>query len=220
MLFFYLLSLILSHVVLGQEGVNQYFGQYLQDGALHLAFFSNFRHGFFVEVGAANGVTYSNTLFFERTLGWTGINIEPHKQSFDQLVVNRPNSINLNVAIDNENSESEFVENTGFTTMLSGMTKHFHPDHMQRLYVESLENGLKPQIMKVFTRTLRSIFNEYDVKRIHFLSIDIEGGEWTAIQSIDFTKVYIDVIMFEAQYEEVKALMIDYLMFMDIIMSH
>lgn len=211
-IYLFVLSLLFLRVVISEEHEFQYFGQYLQDGVLHLAFFTNFRQGFFVEVGAADGITFSNTLFFERSLEWNGINIEPHKPNFDKLVVNRPNCINLNVAIDKENNENEFLENSGYTTLLSGMVKHFHPDHLQRLYLESLADGVMSKVVKVFTRTLQSIFHEYDVTRIHLLSIDIEGGELAAIQSIDFSKVYIDIIIFEAQHEDAKRIMIDYLM--------
>ena len=33
-------------------------------------------HGTFVEFGARNGVDHSNTLYFERALGWRGILVE------------------------------------------------------------------------------------------------------------------------------------------------
>ena len=35
------------------------------------------RKGFFIEAGANDGVTQSNTLFFERHRGWRGLLVEP-----------------------------------------------------------------------------------------------------------------------------------------------
>jgi hypothetical protein len=47
------------------------------------------RNGFFVELGALDGVKFSNTLFFERERGWNGICIEPDNGYFEQLKRNR-----------------------------------------------------------------------------------------------------------------------------------
>ena len=35
------------------------------------------RHGTFVDLGCYDGVTYSNTWYFERKLGWSGVCVEP-----------------------------------------------------------------------------------------------------------------------------------------------
>lgn len=47
--------------------------------------------GFFVECGAADGEAFSNTLFLEGHLNWTGLLIEPDPESFNTLTnkVNR-----------------------------------------------------------------------------------------------------------------------------------
>ena len=37
----------------------------------------NFNNGYFVELGANDGITYSNTYYFEKYRGWKGILIEP-----------------------------------------------------------------------------------------------------------------------------------------------
>ena len=40
------------------------------------------RSGFYVEIGANDGVNQSNTLHFEKTLGWKGVLIEPIPHRF------------------------------------------------------------------------------------------------------------------------------------------
>lgn len=40
------------------------------------------RNGFFVELGACDGLYLSNTLFFERSMGWKGVLIEPNDNYF------------------------------------------------------------------------------------------------------------------------------------------
>ena len=44
------------------------------------------KYGSFVEYGAGDGETRSNTLYLERALEWEGILIEPDKQLFEQLL--------------------------------------------------------------------------------------------------------------------------------------
>ena len=51
-------------------------------------------NGYFVELGANDGVNQSNTLFFERFRGWKGILIEPFQSNFAELIRNR-SSINF-----------------------------------------------------------------------------------------------------------------------------
>ena len=50
----------------------------------------------------------------------------------------------------------------------------------------------------VKTQLLKDILNEYGIKNINLLSVDVEGAEVGVIKSIDFDEVFIDVIMFES----------------------
>ena len=50
--------------------------------------------------------------------------------------------------------------------------------------------------------TLQNLFDKHNITHIDFLSIDIEGGEEAAIQSIDFAKVTIDIIVVENNFNE------------------
>ena len=52
-------------------------------------FFRGQRDGVFVDVGARDGRQQSNSLFFERFLGWQGLCIEPRPENFAQLVAQR-----------------------------------------------------------------------------------------------------------------------------------
>ena len=68
----------------------------------------NYPNGFFIELGAMNGVTFSNTLFFENNLNWSGVLIEPTSQYHD-LIINRPNCHNFNYAISEIDGDVEFI---------------------------------------------------------------------------------------------------------------
>jgi hypothetical protein len=56
-----------------------------------------------------DGISINNTLYFEKNNNWTGINIEPIKQVFEKLVINRPNDINLNCAVCNNDGETDYL---------------------------------------------------------------------------------------------------------------
>ena len=51
--------------------------------------FLNYSNGLYVEAGANDGITSSNTLFLEQTLGWRGVLVEPSKSAFDMCVKSR-----------------------------------------------------------------------------------------------------------------------------------
>ena len=78
-----------------------FYSQFKQDEYLETTIFKGYKNGFYVDVGAHDGISINNTLYFEKNNNWTGINIEPIKSVFDKLVINRPNNINLNYAICN-----------------------------------------------------------------------------------------------------------------------
>src|SRR6266404_4750051 len=72
-----------------QTDITQYKSQYLQDILLDRWLFGGITGGTFVDIGAHDGVTYSNSFLFERLRGWGGVCIEPNPAVFAQLAVNR-----------------------------------------------------------------------------------------------------------------------------------
>ena len=52
---------------------------------------------------------------------------------------------------------------------------------------------------------------EHNISTINYLSIDVEGAEFDVIKSINFTKVFIDVIGFENNYHDSSVEIIQYL---------
>ena len=182
-----------------------------QDRYLETNVFKGHTSGFYVDVGAHDGVSINNTLYFEKTHQWTGINIEPIKKVFDNLMINRPTNINLNCAVCNNDGETEFICNTGYTEMISGIKDTFDDRHFQRLYSENAEMGSTTEVIRVNTKRLETIFDEHRVSHVNYLSIDVEGAEFEVIKSINFSKVFIDVIGFENNYEDVSVPIVAYL---------
>lgn len=188
-----------------------FYSQYKQDKYLEEHVFKGYKNGFFIDVGAHNGKSINNTLYFEKNNNWTGINVEPIKKVYDKLVVNRPNCININCAVCNNDDKTEFICNTGYTEMISGIKDTFDHRHKQRLQRENKKHGSTTKIIEVETKKLETICDNHKVSHINYLSIDVEGGEFEVIKSINFDKVYIDVIEFENNYNDTSIPIIKYL---------
>ena len=188
-----------------------YYSQEGQDAFLEMNVFRGHRRGVFVDVGAYDGVSLNNTLFFEKERNWTGLNIEPHPDFFKELAAARPNCTNLNVAIDATEGMTDFLHIDGPTSVLSGIVANYDPRHMARVERENAELNTHRKVIQVPTRRLDTIFREHGIKRVHYLSIDVEGSEMKCIQTINFDEVYIDVIGFENNFNDASVPIVEYL---------
>ena len=188
-----------------------YYSQNNQDKYLEENIFKGYKNGFFVEVGANDGLYIPNTLYFENNNNWTGINIEPIKSLYDRLLINRPKCINYNCAIYSSDGEKEFICNEGYTEGLSGIKDTYDARHFQRLNKENALTNSKTKLINVNTKKLETIFDENNIKHVNYLSIDVEGAEFAVIKSINFDKIFIDVISFENNYNDVTIPIIKYL---------
>jgi FkbM family methyltransferase len=188
-----------------------FYSQDKQDRYLEENIFKGYKNGIFVDVGAHDGISLNNTLYFENTNNWTGINVEPIKEVYDKLIINRSTCININCAINNTDGTAEFICNTGYTEMISGLKNEFDPRHMNRLINENNAYGSQTNIIIVNTKKLETIFIENNITHINYLSIDVEGAEFEVIKSINFNKVFIDVIGFENNYNDTSIPIINYL---------
>jgi len=197
-----------------------FYSQFGQDKYLEENVFKGYKNGIFVDVGAHDGLSINNTLYFEKNNNWSGMNIEPIKEVFDKLIINRSNNINLNYAVCNNDGETEFLCNKGYTEMISGIKDNFDPRHWQRLEYENKMYGSNTELIKVNTKKLETIFDENMITRINYMSIDVEGAEFEVIKSINFNKVFIDVIEFEDNYQDVSIPIVKYLEDKDFVVIH
>lgn len=189
----------------------KYNSQVGQDEFLDKHVFQKYREGVFVEVGAHNGKNLSNSLFFEQHRGWNGICIEPNPIVFEPMKEFRK-CICINSAIDKKEGISEFVRNKGYTEMLSGLAEYMDERHMDRIKNERGIYGGETEMIQVKTERLDRIFERLGIRHVHYLSIDVEGGELAVLESIDFSKVFIDVIDFENNYNDKGAQVYQFLL--------
>ncbi len=190
-------SFLLSLCII-QFSQAMYFSQNQQDRFIRTTFFPHKNNGTFVEIGAHNGIKFSNTFFFEQ-IGWKGICIEPITEVFEQLCKNRT-CICINGCIADFTGEAQFLHVKGHCEMLSGLIHKFDPRHIERIKREATANRDTFETFPVYCFNLNDLLKQYNFFHIDFLSIDTEGGELDIIKSIDFDTYSIDVICIEDNY--------------------
>lgn len=184
------------------EAERKFYGQNLQDKYVYEHFLEDLTEGTFLDIGASDGERFSNTLFFEETMGYIGICIEPRKVAFDALVKRRPGSYCENVAIDSESrEEASFLELQGYGSGLSGLIDHYDPRHIKRISWEKENPENKGQkLIKVRTVPIEDILDKYHMHDIDICSLDVEGAELEILKSINWKKTTIRVLIVENNY--------------------
>ncbi len=184
-----------------EKNSGHYYSQHGQDRYLHENFFQNIRGGFFVEVGAYDGETYSNTAFFERQLGWNGICIEPLKSSYDTLSKCRTAKC-LNLGVSDYEGVADFceAEMPGYGMMYSGLTKNYDLRH--KALIEA--NAQKQKTYKVPVRRLSNILTEHSVNRVDYMSIDTEGSELAIIKDLKQANIEVGFLSIENNYRDLN----------------
>lgn len=182
------LILILIFSVLNQKQENfsnkkKSYSQIGQDLKV-LKHFNNKKNGYFIEVGANDGINLSNTYLLEQDYNWKGICIEPVPSIFKKLVKNRK-SINLSDAVYNVNDK---IVNITEANLLSGIRED----------IDTHKRVLKNKDVSVKTKTLTKIMDENNTPRyVDYLSIDTEGSELKILEGIDFNKYSFGYINIE-----------------------
>jgi FkbM family methyltransferase len=170
-----------------------YFSQAGEDEFLNKNYFKNKKNGIYIELGALDGVLYSNTKFFEDNLEWTGILIEPHPFKFESLKINRPNNYLFNNLVSNTEDEKIFRFFVDNYSGVSGVENTLPKEHFTGFY--SIIN--EPQDRMILKgKSLSEIVKNTNVKHIDLLSLDVEGHEYEVLQSWDFS-IPIDIILIE-----------------------
>jgi FkbM family methyltransferase len=163
------------------------------------------RDGIFVDIGAYDGVTFSNTLTLERERDWTGICIEPLPDVFAQLQKNR-RCICVQACIGNrEEPGVEFlaVQSKAFRTrMLSGVLSEYDARHLLRVAAELDEFGGSKNVIRVPMRHLHALLGEHGIRKVDYLSIDTEGSELLILRSTILSAIGNPCITVENNYDD------------------
>jgi FkbM family methyltransferase len=170
------------------EGI-QYFGQHVEDCHM-IAFMKQIglapeqQPGTFLEMGALDGVRYSNTLALER-LGWHGVLIEANPQNCQGLKNSRVSgrSVNFCTAVCGKGVSSAYFNlKQSATGSIVGSS-----DSKRGTRVACKELGL----------ILRSV----GVRHLDFMSLDVEGAEQLVLDTMDWS---ITIGLLQIEYNQRK----------------
>jgi FkbM family methyltransferase len=149
--------------------------------------------GFFIDVGAFDPKTYSNT-YKLHLAGWTGINIEPNPDNFSIFMKKRKRDINLNIGI---NSEEGIINYYRFNNPAVNTFDKQHAESWRKV------NGfILKDTIQIETYRLEHVLqaNLPPNKEIDFMTIDVEGLDYNVLTSNDWNKYRPKLIVVENDY--------------------
>jgi len=167
-----------------------------------LQFFNYKRNGIFIDIGAYDGFTWSNSLALEKYYDWKGICVEPIPEVFEKLKEKRTAKC-VQAAVTDFDGIVDFIKVQGYAEMLSGIIETMNSSHRKRIDDEIKNRGGKQEIIKLKAEKLQTIIDREDIKNIDYLSIDVECGELKVLSGVDWDKTNITLISCEVnRYED------------------
>ena len=164
--------------------------------------------GFFIEAGAFDGYTQSNTYYLERACGWRGLLVEPMPILARAAQRERPDSTVVNCALvpaDFTEPEVKLRYGGTMTVMASapGATEWAHTAQLNMALDEPEHEFAVP------ARTLSSLLDEIDAPEVDLFSLDVEGYEAEVLAGLDLDRhaprlLIVEVDM-RAEAERVEA---------------
>jgi FkbM family methyltransferase len=183
---------------INNELINSFYeskSQILQD--LFVLLKLNFlEKGFFVEFGASDGITLSNTYLLEKTYKWKGVLVEPSKKFHEKLSKNRSCIVDKRCVY--SKSGELLLFNEADIGELSSIDLYAKDDG----YGKIRKKGVKYEVKTV---SLLDLLIEHNSPRvIEYLSIDTEGSEYDILNSFDFNMFKIKIITVEHNFMDKK----------------
>lgn len=176
------------------------YSQFKEDLIIDLLFQLK-RNGFYLDIGANDPVSCNNTKrFYDR--GWSGINIEPGKDSFEKLCLSRPRDVNLNIGAGFAKGAFTFyhiVENS----QLSSFDKKL-------AITTAAKFDMTVEEIQIEVWRLADIFEHYvKDKHVDFISLDAEGLDLEVLQSNDWDIFRPTLVMVEIdkRYQDIVGYM-------------
>lgn len=156
------------------------------------------KSNFFIEAGANDGISQSNTAMLEFHKGWSGILVEPNNINFEKAILNRPKSTVIRGALVASNYTEKEVQGifsdqsvSRFNGLCSGATE----EHAKE-FPEWLCKVPAIKLADILAKNLLS-------NQIGFLSLDVEGYELSALDGLNLDIWRPEVIVIEiARWED------------------
>lgn len=160
---------------------------------------NKFRNGeFFVDIGASDGITASNTFILEKFYKWRGICVDPNP-AFMQSLMNARDSFVSTLCVYNETGKIlpfKFCAND--QEFFGWKFRSGLKDHMSPLNKDIDSSFMQINVLSI---TLNDLLELYHAPRdIGYISLDTEGSEYEILKSFDFEKYNVKAWTIEHQF--------------------
>lgn len=160
------------------------------------------RDGYFVEFGATNGITMSNSHLLEKHYDWTGIVAEPNPDFHERLGRERDCHISHKCVFSSTGDHVPFLcTEKGMYSRIKSINPDDHNEGRMRL---------DPEEVMVETISLNDLLYEFDApETVDYLSVDTEGSELEILQAFDFSKRMVKTFTIEHNFTPMRAAIYD-----------
>lgn len=164
----------------------------------------DYEHGFFVELGANDGFSQSNSYYFELKRGWQGVLIEPSPHNFLACyeLRGKRSKVHCNACVGYDYTD-RFVE-IDYANLMS-VSKGLDLDlESAESHIDTAQKHLRPGEKSfsfgAIAKPLSDILDESNAPAIiDFLSLDVEGAELEVLKGVDFSKHKFKFILVECR---------------------
>lgn len=162
------------------------YSQYGEDEYISEQFFANLDSGVYLEIGAMDGVKYSNTLLFHQR-GWRGVLVEANPELARQLCTTRPGDRCYNYAVACHRGTTEF--SVADVDACGAVDSIIAPEMREKRHRSCAK-------IKVPCAPLSDIIDSSSCPHIDFWSLDVEGSELVCLETFDWN-INVNIILIE-----------------------
>jgi len=157
--------------------------------------------GTYIELGANDGLTQSNTWWLEREREWSGLLIEPALNQYLQLVKNRSprNQFRCVACVPRDYSDA-YVRMT-YADLMSTTTSDGLINIDIDVHYEAARQHAPDQVeFYAPARTISDVIDECELpSHVDFMSLDVEGAELSVLQGFDFERHTLGHLLVETR---------------------
>lgn len=176
----------------------------------------DYENGFFIEAGANDGVSQSNTAMYEFDYNWSGLLIEPNFKKYLDCKKIRTKSLVENYALVSSNYKDDYVSGNFSTTdptesLMSMVIDDGDYNDDNLFYCRNIKKS-NFEIVKVPSITIDKLIQKHKITKIDFFSLDVEGYEISVLNGMDFSFIRPKYFLIEtANKPEYQKVVMDYM---------
>lgn len=166
----------------------------------------NYNNGVFIEAGANDGISQSNTALYEFDYGWKGLLVEPNFKKYLDCKRNRKNSIVKNYALVSSNYTKKTIRgdfnNQDYENSLMAMVIDDSEYQDDDLSYNKNKKNTENEIIEVPAITIDQLLNDHNILNVDFFSLDVEGYEISVLNGMNFSNIRPKYFLIETANKE------------------